>query len=75
MHGNVSEWCLDTFSFYSADAVTDPFATGGSVRVIRGGDWYAGSSASCRSAYRTTNDPDSYNYNIGFRVALAPVLP
>jgi formylglycine-generating enzyme required for sulfatase activity len=73
MHGNVGEWCLDSFANYPAGAVTDPFATGGSNRVFRGGTFFAFSS-SCRSASRGTSTPSSALDIIGFRVVLAPVL-
>ncbi len=73
MHGNVCEWCLDSYAPYSSAAVTDPFVTGGPGRVLRGGSWsYA--SYQCRSAYRTNAGPGLANDNIGFRVVLAPVL-
>ncbi|MCP5020998.1 MAG: formylglycine-generating enzyme family protein [bacterium] len=61
MHGNVVEWCLDTYSSYSAGAVTDPFVTGGSNRVLR-------------SAWRRNQSPSYSANHIGFRVALAPIL-
>ncbi|MEZ6020808.1 MAG: formylglycine-generating enzyme family protein [Planctomycetota bacterium] len=35
MHGNVSEWCLDSYSGYGAGTVTDPFVTGWLNRVFR----------------------------------------
>jgi len=73
MHGNVWEWCLDSYAPYSSAAVTDPFVTGGPYRVLRGGGW-AYSSFYCRSAIRGSGGPGSTNYDIGFRVGLAPVL-
>jgi formylglycine-generating enzyme required for sulfatase activity len=82
MHGNVAEWCLDSYAAYPAGAVTDPFSTGGPggpggpIRVLRGGGW-SSNSAQCRSAYRsnTTLFPVGINLgSIGFRVVLAPVL-
>ena len=73
MHGNVSEWCLDSFAPYPAGAVTDPFVTGGPGRVIRGGSWFFDSSY-CRSAYRLNGNPPGSNFISAFRVVLAPVL-
>lgn len=74
MHGNVWEWCLDSFSNYSPVAVTDPFVTAsGPYRVLRGGSWNLGSTAS-RSAYRNFGFPGDLDSHIGFRVVLAPVL-
>jgi formylglycine-generating enzyme required for sulfatase activity len=73
MHGNVWEWCLDSIASYAPGAVTDPFVTGGSVRVIRGGSWNY-DSRYCRSAVRTSTHPgNSWNF-IGFRAVLALVL-
>jgi formylglycine-generating enzyme required for sulfatase activity len=73
MHGNVWEWCLDSYASYSAGPVTDPFVTGGPDRVIRGGSWYNGSHA-CRSAVRNGIAPGLANFGVGFRVVLAPLL-
>lgn len=73
MHGNVWEWCLDSWAPYPSASVTDPFVTGGTSRVYRGGAWN-GNSSYCRSALRTSHDPAFSNYAVGFRVVLAPVL-
>lgn len=73
MHGNVFEWCLDSYAPYAADAVTEPFVTGGASRVFRGGSWLF-EYVACRSAYRMDMVPDFMNVNIGFRVVLAPIL-
>ena len=75
MHGNVWEWCLDSFATYAAGPVTDPFVTGGSNRVLRGGGWFSSNSATvCRSAYRGSTLPTITAMIYGFRVVLAPVL-
>jgi formylglycine-generating enzyme required for sulfatase activity len=73
MHGNVWEWCLDSYASYTAGAVTDPFVTGGPNRVIRGGSWYIYSHG-CRSAIRGYGNPGITDDGVGFRVVLAPVL-
>ena len=73
MHGNVREWCLDSYALYRSASVTDPFVTGCPLRVLRGGSWDY-SSIDCRSAYRYTYSPGGTNNGIGFRVVLAPVL-
>jgi formylglycine-generating enzyme required for sulfatase activity len=75
MHGNVWEWCLDSYAPYTAGPVTDPFVTGGpaSARAIRAGGWYDPSS-SCRSAVRDGYNPGESYYDIGFRVVLGPIL-
>ncbi|QDU85999.1 Serine/threonine-protein kinase pkn1 [Planctomycetes bacterium Pla163] len=72
MHGNVWEWCLDSFSEYGPEAVTDPFVTGAQNKVVRGGGWDDGSNG-CRSAVRAATNPGAQN-DVGFRVVLAPVL-
>ncbi|MBI1380385.1 MAG: SUMF1/EgtB/PvdO family nonheme iron enzyme [Planctomycetaceae bacterium] len=73
MHGNVWEWCMDSFSSYTASAETDPYVSGGSFRVFRGGSWDFASNF-CRSARRGNVSPSLYTNFIGFRVVLAPVL-
>jgi len=58
----------------SAAAVTDPFVTGGPLRVFRGGCWDS-YSYECRSADRYFyNVPSRTYYGLGFRVVLAPIL-
>jgi formylglycine-generating enzyme required for sulfatase activity len=76
MHGNVWEWCLDSFAAYTPNSTTDPFITGGPYRVHRGGCWDIGFNASvCRSAIRSYDVPsNAANHVYGFRVVLAPVL-
>jgi formylglycine-generating enzyme required for sulfatase activity len=75
MHGNVLEWCLDSYALYAPGSVTDPFVTGGADRVIRGGSWQSSFTATfCRSAYRYGFSPGFSSGDVGFRVVLAPVL-
>jgi formylglycine-generating enzyme required for sulfatase activity len=73
MHGNVFEWCLDSYAAYLPSAVSDPFVTGGIFRVIRGGGWNYESNIS-RSAFRIFYAPAFPYFNLGFRVVLAPIL-
>jgi formylglycine-generating enzyme required for sulfatase activity len=71
MHGNVWEWCSDSYGEYPKGAVSDPSGPNeGSIRVRRGGSWFNGS---CRSAERDRYDPSIFiNDNIGgFRIALS----
>jgi formylglycine-generating enzyme required for sulfatase activity len=72
MHGNVSEWCLDSYAPYSASSITDPFVSGGSCRIFRGGGWND-EPYYCRSAIRDCDSPNSTSDNRGFRVVLGPI--
>jgi len=74
MHGNVWEWCLDSYSAsYSPLPITDPFVTGTQYRIMRGGSFIALFSATqCRSAFRY-GVLDTLT-NGGIRLVLAPVV-
>ncbi len=75
MHGNVAEWCLDAYAPYAPGAVTNPFVTGGTARVVRSGAYGSNSLAiSCRSAIRYVAASFGTSGDIGFRVVLAPAL-
>ena len=70
MHGNVWEWCEDTWHDNYKDAPNDGSAwlEGESrSKVIRGGSWVY-NPINCRSASRDVNIPEYDNFNIGFRV-------
>jgi formylglycine-generating enzyme required for sulfatase activity len=71
MHGNVWEWCLDSYAPYSDGPAVDRFVTGGAGRIVRGGSWNYDSNY-CRSAFRYSPDPSGEESDIGFRVVLAP---
>jgi len=74
MHGNVWEWCSDSYSDrLPGGSVTDPTGpSSGSFRVYRGGGWssYAGY---CRVAVRDFYWPGSGDDYLGFRAALVAV--
>jgi formylglycine-generating enzyme required for sulfatase activity len=75
MHGNVWEWCYDSDGGYSAGGASDPVAVNGSTkRIMRGGSWFD-TPETCRSAkrHRCEMTPPA-GYNVGFRVALAPLI-
>jgi len=72
MSGNVFEWVNDWWEGYSAGAQTNPQGpSSGSYRVLRGGDWFNGSSF-CRASLRYYYGPDSSDFDVGFRVARTP---
>ena len=62
MHGNVWEWCLDTFKPYNVEHVPNQDA-----RVLRGGSWNC-YSRFCRASYRCINNRNSRFYDCGFRI-------
>ncbi|MBI4880789.1 MAG: formylglycine-generating enzyme family protein [Planctomycetes bacterium] len=71
MHGNVWEWCVDAYDkhYDERSPAADPVRTvGGGVRSLRGGSWNY-SRRICRSANRSSYDPDSRYDILGFRVA------
>jgi len=72
MHGNVFEWCWDSYDgAYDARFPVDdpPGASGASYRVVRGGGWFC-YPRDCRSARRGGLAPGSRSNGLGFRVAL-----
>ena len=76
MHGNVWEWCLDTWHNSYDGAPTDGSAweTGGhsTRRVRRGGSWFI-NPWRCRSALRYYyNSDEADDFNIGFRLVSFP---
>ncbi|MBI4746865.1 MAG: SUMF1/EgtB/PvdO family nonheme iron enzyme [Acidobacteria bacterium] len=73
MHGNVWEWCLDSWSDKpSATGISQvhPFAFQSSpLKTIRGGSWF-NPAPSCRSTSRLGLKPTDRSSTVGFRVVL-----
>ncbi|ABW30435.1 SUMF1/EgtB/PvdO family nonheme iron enzyme [Acaryochloris marina] len=70
MHGNVSEWCQDTWHETYQGAPTNGQAweqEGTARRVMRGGSMSSNPKL-CRSASRTYNTSGFFTYDVGFRV-------
>ena len=70
MHGNVWEWCQDTWHENYKKAPTDsrPWINKADYfRVVRGGSWNV-APEKCRSAARNVRKPDIFGYACGFRV-------
>jgi formylglycine-generating enzyme required for sulfatase activity len=67
-HGNVWEWCADSYSTLGAEDQKDPFGSSkDDIRVLRGGAW-GDSPAHCLAASRYGDAPGTrFNY-YGFRV-------
>jgi formylglycine-generating enzyme required for sulfatase activity len=73
MHGNVWEWCLDSYGDYPSGAVTDPTeADRGSLRVFRGRGWL-NLAEYCRSTNRYYCVESLRINDLGFRLALVPI--
>ncbi|NES22558.1 MAG: formylglycine-generating enzyme family protein, partial [Symploca sp. SIO3E6] len=74
MHGNVSEWCADSWhSSYEGAPIDgsvweDKHKRSSHFRMLRGGSW-GNISGNCRSAFRNFNEPNSKHISfLGFRV-------
>ncbi|MDD3952496.1 MAG: formylglycine-generating enzyme family protein [Lentisphaeria bacterium] len=65
MHGNLWEWCRDTFQNYPGDF--SPSGEVNSWRNIRGGNWHV-DAKSCRSANRCRLPGKSVGNMLGFRI-------
>jgi formylglycine-generating enzyme required for sulfatase activity len=71
MHGNVWEWCRDSYSDKLPGGRDPEVTEKGANRVLRGGGIYR-SASDCRSAYRNMHTPDWRLFDLGIRVALSP---
>lgn len=73
VHGNVLEWCSDSWGEALLGG-TDPIsADGSSFRVARGGSWYV-TAVYCRSAGRGKFALSARDNRVGFRMALSRVV-
>jgi eukaryotic-like serine/threonine-protein kinase len=71
--GNVWEWVADWYGPYTEDAATDPKGPAtGTLRAVRGGDFFGYEPEWTRPAYRWKTDPEAYNHAIGFRCVMTP---
>jgi formylglycine-generating enzyme required for sulfatase activity/uncharacterized caspase-like protein len=73
MHGNVSEWCEDTYhdSYNKAPSNGSAWIDNNNQhRLLRGGSWYD-TPEYCRCAVQDSNDPINNLDVIGFRVVCA----
>ena len=76
MHGNVWEWCADSWHSSYRGAPTDGSVWEGDdqhqfQRLLRGGSWRS-KPVLCRSAYRSKNNAGGrVNLKVGFRVVCA----
>ena len=78
MHGNVWEWCLDSWHdrYEGAPADGTAWVSGGDQdqQLLRGGSW-GSFPGYCRSAYRSLNGPVYASHSVGFRVVCLPQGP
>jgi sulfatase modifying factor 1 len=74
MHGNVWEWCSDSYAEKLAGGIDPLGATSAARRAYRGGCWH-NPGALCLSASRGWGKPDDRGSGLGFRVALVATGP
>lgn len=70
MHGNVSEWCQDTWheSYQGAPTNGSAWVKEGDARRINRGGSMSANPQLCRSAQRRYNNSSFLTYDLGFRV-------
>jgi formylglycine-generating enzyme required for sulfatase activity len=75
MHGNVWEWCADSFDaqYYAVSPEREPLGPdSASLRVLRGGSYYHKANT-LRSAHRYWSNPSLGIPCYGFRVCAVPI--
>jgi formylglycine-generating enzyme required for sulfatase activity len=73
MHGNVHEWCLDSYheGYYHVSTVADPPGPHPCPERVLRGQAFDSPAQRCTSFYRFGRAPEYRAITIGFRVALA----
>lgn len=74
MHGNVAEWVEDAYGRYRREPATDPLATGGVYRVVRGGAWNM-DPREARAGARGKALPTTAFFHLGLRLAISGQEP
>ena len=71
MHGNVWEWCQDSYAAFTAEAQVDPLVQSDAGQfVLRGGSWW-NEAERARSAARHSLSAAAYGSAVGVRVCLS----
>lgn len=71
MSGNLQEWCLDWYSKYDIQKLTNPKGlVEGTHKILRGGA-YNSYIDNCRVFSRSYEKPDVFSYNYGLRLVLS----
>ena len=73
MHGNVWEWCRDTWREKLPGGIDPVVIEVSGKRILRGGGIYRTPSES-HSSFRHSREPEWRLYDLGFRVALCPTV-
>lgn len=74
LHGNVSEWCVDSFTAYSSKKQRDPGKIGSKPEKVVRGSHFGMTADRSGAAVRFSYKADTAANFIGFRVVLAPSL-
>lgn len=74
LQGNVAEWVEDTYGRFKREPASDPVATGGIHRVIRGGAWNL-DPGDARESARGKALPTTAYFHLGFRIAISEAPP